>query len=168
MKDRKQRLLLMQTSRHLNWFNDARAQSNPPEGWVKTIRTALNMTLAQLANRMKISIPSVKNFETREKLGTVTIKSLREIAEALDMQLVYAIIPKADSLEDYVDRKAEEKAKEIYENLFEPALGTLKRVKKAEELSRSKMGYREGSKGDAQYREKLMSLSKKHYLGENK
>jgi hypothetical protein len=62
----------------------------------------------------------------------------------------------------------EEKAKDIYENLFEPALGMLKRVKKAEELGRNKMGFRDGSKGDTQYKEKLMNLSRKHFLGETK
>lgn len=59
----------------------------------------------------------------------------------------------------------EEKARDIYDNLFEPTLNVLKRVKKAEELTRSKMGYR-NDKGDSQYKEKLMSLSRKHYLGE--
>lgn len=62
----------------------------------------------------------------------------------------------------------EEKAKDIFENLFEPALSMLKRVKKAEELGRNKMGFRDGSKGDTQYKEKLMNLSKKHFLGETK
>jgi hypothetical protein len=73
------------------------------------------------------------------------------------------------SLADYLKltkNGKEQKARDIYDNLFEPSLGTLKRIKKAEELSRAKFGYREGSKGDSQYKEKLMSLSKKHYLGE--
>lgn len=73
------------------------------------------------------------------------------------------------SLADYLKltkNGKEDRAKEIYDNLFEPALSTLKRVKKAEEVSRAKFGYRDGSKGDSQYKEKLMSLSKKHYLGE--
>lgn len=113
MKDRKQRLLLKQVSDHLNWFSQSRMMANPSEGWVHTIRKALNMTLAQLAGRMQISVPTLKNFETREKAGTITMKSLREIAEALDMQLVYAIIPKAETLEEYVERRAEEKAREI-------------------------------------------------------
>jgi hypothetical protein len=62
----------------------------------------------------------------------------------------------------------DEKAKDIYENLFEPALSMLKRIKKAEELGRTKMGFRDGSKGDTQYKEKLMGLSRKHFLGETK
>ncbi len=58
----------------------------------------------------------------------------------------------------------EERSKDIYENLFEPALSTLKRVKKAEELGREKFG---GLKeGDGEYRDRLMALSKKHFLGE--
>lgn len=72
------------------------------------------------------------------------------------------------SLVDYLKltkTAKEEKAKDIYENLFEPALLTLKRVRKAEELGRNKMGFKDGSK-DSQYKEKLMSLSKKHFLGE--
>ena len=73
------------------------------------------------------------------------------------------------TLEDYLKltkNGKEEKAREIYDNLFEPALGSLKRVKKAEELYRSKNGFRGDSKGDSQYKEKLMSLSRRHYLGE--
>ncbi len=113
MKDRKQRLLLKQVSNHLNWFSQARMQQNPREGWVKTIRNALNMTLSQLAKRIKVTAPTLKNFEKREELGTITIKSLRDIADALDMQLVYAIIPKEGTLEEFVDKRAEEKARDI-------------------------------------------------------
>lgn len=73
------------------------------------------------------------------------------------------------TLADYLKltKSAKEfKAKEIYENLFEPALATLKRVKKAEELGRANGGLRDAS-GDAPYRNKLMDLSRKHYLGES-
>lgn len=62
----------------------------------------------------------------------------------------------------------EDRAKDLYENLFEPALSMLKRVKKAEELGRNKMGFKDGSKGDSQYKEKMMNLSRKHFLGETK
>lgn len=60
----------------------------------------------------------------------------------------------------------EEKARQIYENLFEPTLESLKRIKKAEELSRSRNGFKNSSQIDEQYKEKLMSGSRKHYLGE--
>lgn len=61
----------------------------------------------------------------------------------------------------------EDKAHEMYINLFEPALSTLKKVKKAEALAREKMGYRDG-KGDSQYKDKLIKGSKHHYFGEKR
>lgn len=60
----------------------------------------------------------------------------------------------------------EEKAQYVYENIFEPALEMLRRVKKAEELSRARYGLANPSDVDKAYAEKLMKLSRKHYLGE--
>ena len=45
--------------------------------------------------------------------GSITIKALREVANALDMQLVYGFVPKDGSLDALVDRKARELAKQI-------------------------------------------------------
>jgi len=52
-------------------------------------------------------------MERREKDGSITIKALREVANALDMQLVYGFVPKDGSLDALVDRKARELAKQI-------------------------------------------------------
>ena len=56
-----------------------------------------------------------------------------------------------------------EKAQTIYELIFEPAFETLKRVKKAESLSKGL-----GSGDDDAYKKKLMAGSTQHYLGEKK
>lgn len=85
----------------------------PAEGWIRTIRKAINMNLGQLARRLDKKPPSVSDFEKREKQGTITLKSLQEIAEAMDMKLVYAIIPKEGHLEDLVLRAVQKKANEI-------------------------------------------------------
>jgi predicted DNA-binding mobile mystery protein A len=113
MKARKQRLILEQVNRNLAAFQQAGQVPVPPEGWIRTIRSALNMSLLQLARRLKKKSPNVLNFEKRESAGTITLQSLKEIAEAMDMKLVYAIIPKEGTLEDIVNQKAEEKAREI-------------------------------------------------------
>jgi hypothetical protein len=60
----------------------------------------------------------------------------------------------------------EEKADEIYSNVFEPALQLIKQVKKAEEVALSKTGMSFGTDSDKAYKEKLMAGSRKHYLGE--
>jgi hypothetical protein len=62
----------------------------------------------------------------------------------------------------------EEKAKEIYENLFEPALSTLKRVKKAEELARANQGFGGNTDSDQAYKEKLQKMAEqKLFRGKN-
>jgi hypothetical protein len=60
----------------------------------------------------------------------------------------------------------EAKAETIFENLFEPALETLKKVKKAEELGKAQSGFANSSKTEDGYKARLMASSKKTYLGE--
>lgn len=57
----------------------------------------------------------------------------------------------------------QEKAQSTYEMIFEPAFEMLKREKKAEAL---KKGH--GTGDDDAYKKRLMSGSRKHYLGETK
>ncbi len=111
--NRKQQLILEQVSRSLAPFQQAGKIPVPAEGWVRTIRKAINMNLNQLAHRLKKKSPTVSDYEKREKEGTITLKTLHEIAEAMNMKLVYAIIPKEGTLEEMVDAKAGEKAYEI-------------------------------------------------------
>jgi predicted DNA-binding mobile mystery protein A len=85
----------------------------PQEGWIRSIRESLNMTLQQLADRLKVSKEAVRRLEKREQEETVTLGSLRKVAQVLDMKLVYGFITKDDSLEAYVNRRAREVAREI-------------------------------------------------------
>jgi predicted DNA-binding mobile mystery protein A len=64
------------------------------------------MSLQQLADKLSITKQSVQEIELREKEGTITLKSLRETANALDMQLVYGLVPKDGSIDKLIDRKA--------------------------------------------------------------
>ena len=85
----------------------------PPTGWLKAVRLALGMSLQQLANRISITKQSVQEMEQREKDGSISLKSLREAANALEMELVYGFFPKDGSLDALIDRKARELATQI-------------------------------------------------------
>ena len=85
----------------------------PPTGWIRAIRSALNMSMQQLGKKMSKSRQSVNKLEQREKDGTISLNSLKEVAKALDMQFVYGFIPKDGSLEALIERKANEIAKRI-------------------------------------------------------
>lgn len=65
----------------------------PTQGWVKSIREALGMTMAQLAIRLGVSAPRILKLEQAEAQGSITLKSLERAAEAMGCRFVYAIVP---------------------------------------------------------------------------
>jgi predicted DNA-binding mobile mystery protein A len=129
-------LMLQQIDKKLESFSKISDSTIPPKGWVNAIRTALGMTMQQLANRLGKKVQNVQAFEKNEAEGKITIQSLKEIAGALDMRLVYGIVPKDGTLEDMVGRKAEAWAKEIVDRTnttmsLEDQANTEKRLKEA-------------------------------------
>ena len=113
MKNTKQQLVLDQTDKKLVLFQHLQTVVIPPKGWVYTVRTALKMSLRQLGNRMNFSAQNIKQIEEREVNGTISINSLREVANAMDMQLVYGFVSKHQSLEQMIEKRAKELATEI-------------------------------------------------------
>jgi predicted DNA-binding mobile mystery protein A len=77
----------------------------PERGWIRAVREAIGMTTGQFAKRLGVSQPRVAALERAEANEAVTLKSLRQAAEALDCVLVYALVPKA-SLDDIVKDRA--------------------------------------------------------------
>ncbi|GGK22120.1 hypothetical protein GCM10007962_15360 [Yeosuana aromativorans] len=106
----KKRLQLEQLDRKLRGFNTAAQVTPPPTGWLKAVRVSLGMSLQQLANKLSITKQSVQEIEKREKEGNITLKTLKDAASALDMQLVYGFVPKDGTLDDLIERKAKELA----------------------------------------------------------
>ncbi len=95
---------------------DARLAQLPPleeprAGWIRTIREALGMTMAQLGTRLRISPQSVQDLEQREKLETISVAKLREAAEALECELKIVFVPRS-SLESAMREQAAQKARE--------------------------------------------------------
>jgi predicted DNA-binding mobile mystery protein A len=109
----KKSLQLQQLNSKMLSFAHLQKTVPPPTGWLKAVRTALGMSLQQLSKRLSITKQSMQEIEQREKEGSITIKSLREAAKALDMELVYGFVPVDGSLEELINRKAKELATQI-------------------------------------------------------
>jgi predicted DNA-binding mobile mystery protein A len=92
-------------------YRTAAGQPRPPRGWVRAIRDALGLSSRQLAARMGLKQPTIAALEKSEEMETVSLKTLRQAAEALNCQLVYALVPKA-TLEETVLARAYELADE--------------------------------------------------------
>jgi|SRR5665213_87028 len=67
----------------------------PREGWVRSIRKSLGMSMRSFSRRIGFKEPaSVKELERNERAGTITLQTLKRAAEAIDADFVYAIIPR--------------------------------------------------------------------------
>jgi predicted DNA-binding mobile mystery protein A len=110
---KKQKLILEQIDRKIRQLKKAEDMTIPSSGWVYAIRQALAMSLRQLGNKMGITPQSVKEIEEREKNGTISLNVLRQFGMCLDLRLVYGFIPKQESLEDMIEKRAIDLAKEI-------------------------------------------------------
>lgn len=109
----KKSLQLQQLNRKMLGFASLKQVAMPPTGWIKAIRTAIGMSMQQLGNKLNVSKQGVMDIERREKEGSITIKSLREIARAMDMQLVYGFVPNDGSLDALIEKRATELATQI-------------------------------------------------------
>ena len=107
------KLLIEQLDRKLEPFQKAEQVLVPNKGWVNTIRIALNMTMAQLGNKLNITRQGVKKIEESEAKGAISINSLKEIGEILDLKFVYGFVPKEGSIDNLVRLKAENLARKI-------------------------------------------------------
>jgi predicted DNA-binding mobile mystery protein A len=106
-------LQIQQLNSKMLGFASLKQVATPPTGWIKAIRSALGMTMKQLGKKLSMSKQAVMDMEKREKEGSITIKSLREIARAMDMQLVYGFVPNDGSLDALIEKRANELAKQI-------------------------------------------------------
>ena len=109
----KRKLIIGQLDRRFAAIKTLNDLSAPSEGWIRTIRNVLKMSLRQLGTRLGISAQSAKEIEQREVDGSLTLKALREAANALEMKVVYVVLPKDESIEKLIERKANELAREI-------------------------------------------------------
>ena len=106
MKAKHKKLARDQLDETLNRFGPLKAIASPGKGWIRAIRDALGMTGEQLAKRLKVNKQRVSRIEQDERLGNVTLKTLRSVADALDCKFVYGFVPN-ESLEQTVRNQAE-------------------------------------------------------------
>jgi predicted DNA-binding mobile mystery protein A len=80
-------------------------RSAPPRGWLKVIRESLGLTERQQANRLGISAPTLHKCEHAEAEERISLRQLRKLADGLECELVYALVPRT-SLSKTVEERA--------------------------------------------------------------
>lgn len=89
-----ERLARHQVSEALIPYAVAAESRRPRSGWIAALRQGLDMTIRQFATRLGITPSNALRLEQRERDETITLGALRRAANALDSDLVYAIVPR--------------------------------------------------------------------------
>lgn len=105
-------LRIRQLDESLRQFSSLRQPPPPRQGWLRTIREALGMSLRQLADRSGLSKSGVRSAELSEAEGTVQLDTLQRLAEAMECDVVYALVPR-NSLQRTIENQAERVAKNL-------------------------------------------------------
>ena len=106
-----QKTALEQLDASLAQFAPLRNLQPPKKGWIRAIRDALGMSGRQLGQRMSVSKMWITDMERLEANGATSLKTLRRAAEAMDCELVYALVPKT-SLKETLLKQARRKVRQ--------------------------------------------------------
>src|ERR1700679_2814349 len=106
------KLRIAQLERALTPFLAAKDTPRPRKGWIRAIREATGITVRDLARRLQRAPSVAAHLECSEAEYRITLGSLRDAADALGCQLVYALIPKSGNLQELAEARARSKADE--------------------------------------------------------
>lgn len=98
-------LRLRQLSETLESYSNLRNALPPPNGWLRAVRQAIGRTTVQQAERASIAQSGLVRAEKAETTGAITLRQLRKLANALDCDLHYALIPR-QPLQQVVEERA--------------------------------------------------------------
>src|SRR5438270_14093851 len=85
-------------SKKLSKFPKPTEAPVPPTGWLRAIRLATGMPAIYPARKLGLTQQGFDALEKSEAAGAITLKSLKRAADAMNCDLVYAVVPRGGSV----------------------------------------------------------------------
>jgi predicted DNA-binding mobile mystery protein A len=104
MDSRMRQLRLEQVQASVATYSDLINRRPPSRGWLKAIRESLGLTERQQADRLGITGSTLHKSESAEAEERITLGQLRKLADGLDCELVYALVPRKPLTQVVEDR----------------------------------------------------------------
>jgi len=87
-------------------YRQAGREKNQTNGLLRAVRHALNIPVAEVAEKMGVNRSGVLDLEAREPKNTISLKTMSRMAQAMGCKVVYGIVPKGGKkLEDLVEER---------------------------------------------------------------
>ena len=75
-------------------FRLAGLDKHSTKALLRAVRKALRMRTPEISARMGMSRSAVFDMESREANGTITLRAIARLADAMDCKMVYGVVPK--------------------------------------------------------------------------
>lgn len=97
-------------------LKDLANERRPHKGWIRAIRDALGMSREELGERLGVSQQAVAEFEASEVSGGIQLNTLQRVAEGLECEVFYVLVPRRD-LNEMVHDRAMHQARNYLSNV---------------------------------------------------
>lgn len=96
--------------------------TRPAHGWLRAVREALGLSFDDVAKKARMPRQHIGRFEKYEVMEKITLASLRRVAEAMDCELVYVVLPKRGTFTELANKVAREKSARVVMKAREQAM----------------------------------------------
>jgi len=110
MSQNNRALIIDQLDATLQRFSSLKAINPPRKGWLRAIRDALGVSARQLGDKLGVHKSRISRIEQDEVRGSVTLKTMQRVADAVDCIFVYGLVPRR-TLKDTLRNQAVQVAK---------------------------------------------------------
>ena len=106
MREEQRELARRRLDRELRFYRLADKEKNPTQELLRSVRQALGLKVAEVARGARVNRSVVFRLEESERLGTISLRAMVRMAEAMGCKVLYAVIPKeGQTLEGLAERR---------------------------------------------------------------
>jgi hypothetical protein len=93
MRAMERKVLLRKLDKEMRHYRLAAREKNPTNELLRTMRRVLRVPMKEMAEKMGIVESALFQMEEREGTGSITLRSLGRMAEAMGCKVVYGLVP---------------------------------------------------------------------------
>ena len=106
MRERERNYARKRLDLEMRSYRQAGREKNQTNGLLRAVRQALNVPIAEIAEKMGVNRSGVFDLEAREPKNTISLRSMSRMAEAMGCRVVYGIVPNGGKkLEDLAEER---------------------------------------------------------------
>lgn len=110
MREEQREFARRKLDEELRYYRLAGKAKYPTREFLRTVRQALGLRVADVARALGVNRSVVFRLEESEGRGTASLRTLDRVAQAMDCKVVYAVIPRdGRTLEEMAERRRWEK-----------------------------------------------------------